>query len=413
MDSFKIDVLDKKGCTTEIKVEIPPEKVKEETESVFVDIQKNASINGFRKGHAPMDFVKREYEKTALDKAIRNLMSDSVEKIIKEKEFHPIVSPIIEPLDYQEGKPLSFKMKVEQSPEFEVKDYKKIKVTKKVKKITNKEIDDVVKNLQDRQATLEDAGDVVIEPHHFLVADYEGTIDGKKMDKPAMDQIIDLSHKSLPEGFASGLVGLKAGDSKTIDTKFEDKKATFNIKVKSIKKKIVKEIDDEFAKDMGHENINQLREKIKEELVKAEEEKTRQEMENQIVESLLKSNNFDIPESLVEDEINRSIEKTKQYLVSNRSFNEEEFKKSIPAMRDKYKVEAEKTVRVSFILSRIAKDENVDVTLEEINKKIEEMSGGDKKVSENYGKYHDYISLQIKERKLFDLLLNNAKIKEV
>ena len=175
----------------------------------------------------------------------------------------------------------------------------------------------------------------------------------------------------------------------------------------------MKEIDDEFAKDMGHENINQLREKIKEELVKAEEEKTRQEMENQIVESLLKSNNFDIPESLVEDEINRSIEKTKQYLVSNRSFNEEEFKKSIPAMRDKYKIEAEKTVRVSFILSRIAKDENVDVTLEEINKKIEEMSGGDKKVSENYGKYHDYISLQIKERKLFDLLLNNAKIKEV
>jgi len=190
------------------------------------------------------------------------------------------------------------------------------------------------------------------------------------------------------------------------------RKATTKKASTTRKKKVVKKIDNEFAKDMGHESIEQLREKVKEELVRAEEEKTRQEMENQIVEALLKSNNFDVPDTLVEDEINHSIERTKQYLVSNHSFDEEEFKKSIPAMRDKYKVESEKTVRISYLLSKIAKNENIEVTQDEINKKIEEMANGDKKVAENYNKYHDYVGLQLKEKKLFDFLFENAKIKE-
>ncbi|MDO8735339.1 MAG: hypothetical protein Q7K21_09310, partial [Elusimicrobiota bacterium] len=104
--------------------------------------------------------------------------------------------------------------------------------------------------------------------------------------------------------------------------------------------------------------------------------------------------------------------RTKQYLVSNRSFNEEEFKKSIPAMKDKYRVDAEKTVRISYLLSKIAKSENIAVTDDEINGKIAEISAGDKKVAENYQKYREYLSLQIKEKKLFDSILSYAKIKE-
>ncbi len=271
----------------------------------------------------------------------------------------------------------------------------------------------MLKNLQDRQSTLVDAGDVAAEQHHFLVADYESTVDGKKMDKPAENQIIDLSHESLPSGFATGLVGMKIGESKTIETKISEKPAKFDVKVKAIKKKVSPKVDDEFAKDLGHENIQQLKEKIKAELETAEDEKSRQDMEGQIVESLLTHNNFAVPESLVGEETNHMIERTKQYLVSNRSFNEEEFKKSIPAMKDKYRVDAEKTVRISYLLSKIAKSENIAVTEDEISKKIAEISAGDKKVAENYQKYREYLSLQIKEKKLFDILLENAKVKEV
>jgi trigger factor len=369
-----------------------------------------------------MEFIKREFAKTAVEKAIHNLMASSTEKIIKEKNLHPIITPVAEPLDFADplrqsdsaasDKPFSFKLKIEQAPEFTPKDYKKIKVVKKIKKITDKEINEVIKNLQDRQSTLEDAGPVAAEAHHFIIADYEGTVDGKKMDKPAENQIIDLSHQSLPEGFAKGLLGLKAGESKTIETKIADKPAKFDVKIKAIKKKVSPKIDDEFAKDLGNENVGQMKEKIKGELVKAEEEKARQEMENQIVESLLASNEFPVPETLVNDEIEHMLERTKQYLVGNHNFNEEEFKKSIPAMKDKYKKDADKTVRVSYLLSRIAKDENIAVSPEEIDRKIEEISAGDKKVAENYGRYREYLTLQIKEKKLFDLLLSNAKIKE-
>ncbi|MFH0948569.1 MAG: trigger factor [Elusimicrobiota bacterium] len=409
---MKIDVLEKKGCSVEIKVEIPTEEVKSEMDVVFVDIQKNAAIDGFRKGHVPMEFVKREFARTAVEKTIHNLMASTTEKIIKEKNLQPVVPPTIEPLDFAEGKPFSFKLKIEQEPEFEPKDYKKIKITKKVKKITDKEINNVIKNIQDRQSTLEDAGDVVAEQHHFLIADYESTVDGKKMDKPAENQIIDLSHESLPVGFATGLIGMKAGESKTIETKISDKPANFDVKVKAIKKKVSPSIDDEFAKDLGHENVGQLKEKIKDELTKVEEEKTQQDMENQIIELLLKSNNFPVPETFVEEELGRLIEKTKQHLISNRSFNEEEFKKSIPAMEDKYKIDAEKRVRISYLLSRIIKDENITVSSEEVDKKIEEIFAGDRKVAENYQKHREHLSLQIKEKKLFDFLLENAKIKE-
>ncbi len=135
-------------------------------------------------------------------------------------------------------------------------------------------------------------------------------------------------------------------------------------------------------------------------------------MENQIIELLLKSNNFSIPETLVEEELNNMIERTKQYLTNNRSYNEEEFKKSIPAMRDKYKTDAEKTVHISFLLSKIAKNENIVVSPDEVNKKIEEIAGGNKKTAESYGKYREYMSIQLREKKLFDFLFDNAKIKE-
>jgi len=418
---MKFDILEKKGCSVEIKVEIPTEEVKSELDSVFSDIQKNAAVDGFRRGHAPMDFVKREFAKTAVEKTIHNLVISSMEKIIKEKNFQLVVAPVVKPFDFAAAQPFSFRLKIEQAPEFELKDHKKIKITKKIKKITDKEIHSVLKNLQDRQSTLVDAGDVAAEQHHFLVADYESTVDGKKMERPAENQIIDLSHESLPAGFAAGLVGMKVGESKTIETKISEKPAKFAVKVKAIKKKVSPKIDDDFAKDLGHENIQQLKEKIKVELETAEDEKSRQDMEGQIVESLLSNNNFAVPESLVDEETNNMIERTKQYLVSNRSdqresprdFNEEEFKKSIPAMKDKYRVDAEKTVRISYLLSKIAKSENITVTDDEINKKIAEIAAGDKKVAENYQKYREYLSLQIKEKKLFDFLLENAKIKEV
>ncbi|MDD5686845.1 MAG: trigger factor [Elusimicrobia bacterium] len=413
MENMKVDILEKKGCKVEIKAEIPADEVEKERTVVFADIQQNAVISGFRKGHAPMDFVKREFAKTALNKTLQNLMTSAIEKIIKEQDLHPVVTPEAEPEDYNEGKPFSFKLKVEQVPEFEPKDYKKIKITKKIKKITEKEVNEVIKNLQDRRANLIDAGDIAAEPHHFLVADYDGIIDGKKIDKPIENQTIDLSHKSLPEGFATGLVGMKSGETKTIETKISDKPAKLDIKIKSIKKKVLPEVNDEFAKDFGHENVSQLKEKIKEDIIKTEEEKTRQDMESQIIESLLKSNDFPVPETLVEYELNNMIDRTKQYLVSNHSFNQEEFEKSIPAMRDKYKTDAEKTVHSSYLLSKIIKNENINVDEDEINKKIEEISGGDKKVAENYQKYREYLSLQIKEKKLFDFLLENAKIKEV
>lgn len=409
---MKFDVFEKKGCSVEIKVDITVEEVKSEMESVFTDIQKNAAVDGFRKGHAPMEFVRREFARTAVEKTIHNLMTSSTEKIIKEKNLHPVVTPVVEPLDFADNKPFSFKIKIESVPEFEPKDYKKIKIVKKVKKITDKEINDVLKNLQDRQSTLVDAGDVAVDKHHFLVADYESTVDGKKMERPAENQIIDLSHESLPAGFATGLIGMKIGESKTIETKISDKPAKFDVKVKAIKKKVSPKVDDEFAKDLGHENVGQLKEKIKAELEKAEGEKSRQDTEGQIVESLLADNNFAVPETLVSEETNHMIERTKQYLVSNRSFNEEEFKKSIPAMKDKYKPDAEKTVRISYLLSKIAKSENITVTDDEINGKIAEISAGDKKVAENYQRYREYLSLQIKEKKLFDILLSYAKIKE-
>ena len=409
---MKTEVLERKGCSVEIKAEIPAADVKKEMESVYVEIQQNAAIDGFRKGHAPMEFVKREFARTAVEKTLHNLMTTSTEKIIKDQNLHPIVTPSVEPLDFVEEKPFLFKLKIEQAPEFTPKDYKKIKITKKIKKITDKEIGDVIKNLQDRQSTLDDAGDVAAEAHHFLVADYESTIDGKKIDKPALNQMIDLSHESLPEGFASGLIGMKAGESKTIEIKIADKPAKFDIKVKAIKKKISPKIDDEFAKDLGMENVAKLKEKIKGDLLKAEEDKLRQEMENQAVESLLASNEFCVPEVLVNDELENMIERTKQYLVDNHNYNDEEFKKSIPAMKDKYKKDSEKTVRVSYLLSRIAKDENITVSRDEINKKIEELTGGDKKAAESYEKYREFISLQLKEKKLFDFLLANAKVKE-
>lgn len=408
----KFEVLSKKDCTTELKVEIEADNVSAEMEKVFGDIRQNAVISGFRKGKAPLDMVKREFAQTALSKTLRNLMADSIEIIVKDQNLKPVAVPVAEPQNYEPGANFVFKVSVEEPPEFELKDYKKLKLTKKIKQISEKDVENVVNSLREKQAILVDAGDVTVDQTHFVVADYKN-LSGPAKSQLVKEQILDLSNKQLPEGFAEGLIGARIGETRIVSSVAGKESARFEVTINAVKKKTLPAVDDEFAKDMGYENMEQLTSKINTELKDESDRRSRQQLENDIIDALLESNIFVVPPSLVKEEIDRSLEKTRQYLKQHNRFNEQEFEKSLPAMEEKYKADAEKGLRISYILSHITKLENIAVPPEEIDAKIEEFSGGNEKAKENYNQYRSYIELQLQEKKVFDFLIENAKIKEI
>ena len=144
-----------------------------------------------------------------------------------------------------------------------------------------------------------------VEQTHYLIADYSGTVDGKSLGKPVREQFIDLSHEELPQGFAKGLLGAKAGEQKIIETEISGKPAKFEVTVKSIKKKISPTLDDEFAKDNGFATLDLLKEEIKKNLLLEEEKRARRELEKAISDELIANNSFPIPKSLVNKEVKR------------------------------------------------------------------------------------------------------------
>lgn len=424
MENVKVSILDKKPCEVSLVLEINADEVDKERDIVFNEILKQAKIPGFRQGKAPLDVVKKNYDSTARKQVMENLISRVIPEVLKENQIKAISSPSIEKYDFDFGKPFSLQLKVERQPDVKVKDYKKIKIKKKIYKVDDKQITEQVDALRDRNSRLVVVENEPAKKEHFAVVDYEGTIDGKKFPGgSAKNQMVNLSASQMIQGFAEGIIGANIGDTREVKVtfpkeypqkEFAGKEAVFSITIREIKQKNMPAADDDFAKDVGFGSLNELKNHIKQDLEKQAEKKIEKEMRDQIFDHLLKTNEFQVPVSLVEEHANTMLERTKRYF-KYQGYSETEWDKQKDASREKIKPEAEKQVRLSYIFSALAAAEKIETTPEdlneELNKAIAKDSAKEKTVKQYYDKHKDDIMAKIKEDKLFVFLFDSAKIK--
>ena len=425
MENLKVDVVDTRPTSVTLSVEVPKNEVAGETEKVYNEIQKNAQVPGFRVGKAPMEFIKKNYTVTAREKVIENLIQRALLPALQAKNVEPISYPRIEKVTFDFDKPFTFHVRAEKSPEFKVKDYKGIKVKKEISPVNDAKVKESLESLRERNARLVESKAESVSADNYVLVDYEAYAEGKKVDDmTAKNQLIELSSPQIIAGFKEGLTGAKKDEEREIKVKFPEihpnkklanKEVIFKVKVRDIKEKHLPALDDEFAKDFGINTLVELETKVKESLEAEEKKRQDQEVEKQIVEHLLAANTFEVPESLVEEQLNYLINRSIDYF-KRQGLPESAWQKNVEQWREKYRQEAERNVRLSYIFTAVGEEEKVTVTGEDLMNELENMKkanpGREEEVEKYFNENKQRIESHLKEEKIYHYIISQTKIKE-
>ncbi len=408
--------LKEEGCQVTFSIEIPPAEVDNETQNLLVRIQQRAKIPGFRPGKAPLDLVKKEFTGHAREQVLDSLIRKHVPETMRELGIRPVAAPTVEDVKWDEGKPLKLQVRAETAPVVTPKDYTKIAIKRKSYPVTDEQVGARLQELREANARLEKAAEEAVAKNHYVVIDYEAFQGGKALpNAKGQNELVDMSSEQTVEGLIEGLVGMKREESKEISVKLEGKPSALKVAVKEIKRKVLPEIDAEFAKDMGFESVDLLKAKLREVMEEEAKSKTEREVSQQIEEALLKANKIPLPPSLVEAQLEHLMERVKRQLVGPKGELTQEQAKDLS---EKLKPRAEDEVRISYLLPAIAEKEKLqalDSDLQaELEKNLAAIENDDKKeeIRKLFEERKDAIAGMIRDRKTLAFIREKAVITE-
>jgi trigger factor len=377
-------------------------------------LRASAKLPGFRQGKAPIALIEKRYGKNAEAEAVEKIVPEFYSRALKEANITPVVQPMIESaLDYEKNSPLNLTVVVEIMPEIENLSYEGIKVKEIPIEVKDSDIDMTLTRLQEEKAVYEPSEKPVTDGD-LVVIDYETTDDGKSFK----DEVLKVGSEHMPEAFSRNLDGMKKTEEKEFEVDFPEdyhakemagKKVGFKVTVKDIKKVDLPAIDDEFAKDLGQDDLKALKAHIKERLEKSKEDTIQKMMKAEILTKSLEINKFDAPESLVEGELGHVVQEAR---AKGRKEPDE-------VLRDELKPAAERQIRASLLLQVIGEKENVTVDEEDMKKKIGHLSVQLNLSPENVMKYYvardgslEGLRQSLVEEKVLDLLLEKATVEK-
>ena len=414
-------------CTTLFEIEVPKEAVDKAFEEAYTQITKVASMPGFRPGKVPMDLIKKNFAKEAKKDVIDRMIPDAYQKAAEEHKIDPIGFPEITDLAFEEGKPMSFKAKVDTRPKFKLKNYKGIQIEKKKPQVKDEDIKKALENLREYSAKYVSVEDRPAQWEDYTVSDLNCFIDGKEAHKKRENLWLFLDKESLLSGLYEKIIGMNKGEERDVEVelpeKYPDKnlagkKARYHVKVKEIKVRTLPNIDDEFAKDLGKDNLANLNKIITEELEKKAQSDSDIAAENELLNKLMDENNFAVPSTLVKRQIDLMTQNAKAKLTQ-KGFSKEELDKKNPEFEGRFKDDASRQVKLLFILDRIANEEKIEAQasdLENAYKSISLQTGKNEQEVKSYYEKEglaDNLLERIREEKTIEFLLKNAKITEV
>ena len=423
--------VEKTKNANEVKLEITieAEKFDEAIKKVYFKSAKYFNIPGFRKGKAPMHIVEKYYGKEIFyEDAFNDILPEQYELALKENNIEAVSRPNIDVTQIEKGQDLIFTAVVQTKPEIKLCEYKGIEIPKIEYNVSDKNIDEELERIQNKNARLVSVEDRAVEKGDIAVIDFEGFIDGVPFEGgKAEEHELEIGSNTFIPGFEDQVIGIKIDEEKDIKVKFPEeyfskelagKDAVFKVKVHEIKKKELPELDDEFAKDVSEfDTLKELKNSIKEKLEKEYDEKEKYEKQEAVIKAICDKSEIDIPSGMLEIEIENMLNDFKTRL-SYQGLNLEKYLQIVGKTEDEinkeYEEPAKQAIRSRLIIEAITKKEKIEATADEINKKIDEMA-------KNYGKeadklkenenVRDYIKKGIESEKVIDFLVKNAKMK--
>ena len=422
-------------CKKLLRVEVDAKAVDEAFDAVTKDFQKQASLPGFRPGKAPRDLVLKKYEADIKDEVKRKLIGDSYRKALEEKKIAVIGYPDIEEIQFGRGQTLQFAATIETAPEFQLPEYKGLPAKRETKSVTEADVERAIELLAQQHTKFETVarelrlGDVA-------VVNYTGTCDGKPITDTAptakglteqKNFWVDAAPDSFIPGFADQLIGAKAGDKRTVNVDFPadfvtkqlaGKKGVYEVEVVEVKEKVLPAIDDAFAKKYDAENLAKLREGVQRDLENELKYSQAKAVRGQIIRALLTATNFDLPETAVAHETRNVV-----YDIVRENTQRGVARDLIEKQKDEiYSAAAQSAkerVKLSFLIQRIAEKEGIQVSQDEVLKRVQSLAMAYQipleKFLKDLQKRNGVTELydQIAHEKVLAFLEQNAKIEEV
>lgn len=421
-------VIERKQCDVSLTVEVPYDMVSKEREMIFDALCKEAKIDGFRPGKAPLELVKQQYASVADQQLVEQLVRIGVDEAIKKENLAAIGTPKISDLSMDAGKGMTFKLALEVRPDVKPKHYTGLKIEKQKCVVPDKELNEHIEKYREYFGAVVPDENTVVGEKSFVVIDYEGTIDGKPLNKNKItNELVSMERAPFPTMLTDGMLGMNKEETKTITFTFPQdyavkafagKEASFTITIREVKKQQLPDLDDAFAQQAGFESVDVLKKDIASHIQQEKEKKVREDMEDQLITALVEKNPLDVPASVVADELQLIIGRVKQSLTQ-RGLTQQQVGLDDETMQKKYTPSAERNVKVWYLFDAIAKEETIDVTTEEVDREIQTMLESDKTREASLQKYfaddtHKAgLWLQLRHKKVLNFLLDNAKVKEV
>jgi len=411
-----------------LTVEVGADKVNEGLDAAFKKVVKQINVPGFRKGKMPRQmFEKRFGVESLYQDALDFILPEAYAVAVEEAGIDPVDRPEIDVEQMEKGQNLIFKATVTVKPEVKLGDYKGLEVEAVNTEVTEEDVNNELARMQQRFAELVVKEEGKAELGDTVVIDFEGFVDGEAFEGgKAENYSLELGSNSFIPGFEDQVVGLEAGQEKDIEVSFPEeyhaaelagKPAVFKIKLHEMKTKQLPELDDEFAKDADEEveTLAELKEKTKKSLEESKKQEAENAVREAVVEKATANAEVEIPEVMVENELDQMLKEFEQRLQMQGMNLELYFQFSgqdEAALKGQMKEDAEKRVRTNLVLEAIVKAENINVTDEEVDAEIAKMA-------EMYQMEVDHIKAALGSlegikadmniRKAVDFLVENSK----
>lgn len=427
MNAMKVKDLKSEGLSHELEITIPANDIDARVDVKLQEVGQTAKMPGFRPGKVPLAMLKKRYGKAIMGEILEAAVNETSQKALADKKITPAMQPKIEVKSFDDGEDLVYTVSVEALPEFKVADFKTIKLNKLITEPEAKEVDEALERIASNNTSSKEVttkrgakdGDIVVIDFHGRTADDNVEHEGMH----AHGHSLTLGSGQFIPGFEEQLVGKKAGDEVEVKVSFPEeygaadlagRDAIFDVKVNELREPAEAEINDEFAKSLGMDDVKALKEAVSEQLQKELDGHARIVLKKELLDALDEANKFEIPAGMLDMEfenILQQIEIDKKQRGEDGEISDDE--------KAEYKSISERRVRLGLILAQVGNEQNITVADAELQKAViaeaQKYPGQEKEVFEYYSKNPqalDQMRAPLFEEKVVDYILELAEVKE-
>jgi trigger factor len=409
--------------------EIPKDVVSREVESHYKILNRNAKLKGFRPGKVPRSILERYYRTQVETEVVSKLIEDSYEKAVEEYHLSPVSAPQVLDRTFEAGQDFKYTVTVEVKPEVSVVGYRGLAVEKPAVGVTEEEVEAGLKMVQDSHAQLKPVEtDRPLQEKDFAVIDFEGSLDGKPLEGwKVKDHLVEVGSNTLVGGLDQRLVGLPVNrDQDLVIPLPEDyprkelagKEVRVRVRAKEIKEKLLPALDDELAKEAGDfQTLQELKDRLRKNLEEQKQAQAAQIAKEKLLDLLREKHPFSVPKSMIEGQVDNIMARTESRLA-RQGMKFDTAKLDAQKLRESLVPSAEKEVRGSLILEKVAEMETITVSEAELQQRLEQLAAQmNQRVEAVKSQFEEKDRLEelravIREEKTLDFLLSQANLIE-